>query len=88
MHPFFEILSFFLMPLISAMSRHNEYAADKFGSDLSSKEDLVNALLKLVNENKSFPFSHPIYVFFYYSHPPLVDRLKELDYVVKVPPTN
>ncbi len=77
---FSPILSFFLMPLISAMSRHNEYAADEFGSDLSSKEDLVNALLKLANENKSFPLSHPIYIFFHYSHPPLVERLKELGY--------
>ena len=68
------------MPLISAMSRHNEYAADEFGSDLSSKEDLVNALLKLANENKSFPLSHPLYIFFHYSHPPLVERLKELGY--------
>ena len=71
---------FFLMPLMSAMSRHNEYAADEFGSDLSSKEDLVNALLKLANENKSFPLSHPLYIFFFYSHPPLVERLKELGY--------
>ncbi len=77
---FSPILSFFLMPLISAMSRHNEYAADEFGSNLSSKEDLVNALLKLANENKSFPLSHPLYIFFYYSHPPLVERLKELGY--------
>ena len=77
---FSPILSFFLMPLISAMSRHNEYAADEFGSNLSSKEDLVNALLKLANENKSFPLSHPLYVFFFYSHPPLVERLKELGY--------
>jgi len=77
---FSPILSFFLMPLISAMSRHNEYAADEFGSDLSSKEDLVNALLKLANENKSFPLSHPLYIFFHYSHPPLVERLKELGY--------
>ena len=77
---FSPILSFFLMPLISAMSRHNEYAADEFGSDLSSKEDLVNALLKLANENKSFPLSHPMYIFFHYSHPPLVERLKELGY--------
>jgi STE24 endopeptidase len=53
---FSPILSFFLMPLISAMSRHNEYAADRFGSDLSSKDDLVNALLKLANENKSFHY--------------------------------
>ena len=77
---FSPILSFFLMPLISVISRHNEYAADEFGSNLSSKEDLVSALLKLANENKSFPLSHPLYVFFYYSHPPLIERFKELDY--------
>ena len=77
---FSPILSFFLMPLISAISRHNEYEADEFGSNLQTKEDLVNALLKLANENKSFPLSHPLYIFFYYSHPPLVERLKELGY--------
>jgi STE24 endopeptidase len=79
---FSPILSFFLMPLISLISRHNEYAADEFGSNLSSKEDLVSALLKLANENKSFPLSHPLYIFFYYSHPPLVERFKELGYNV------
>ena len=77
---FSPILSFFLMPLISAISRHNEYEADEFGSALQTKEDLVSALLKLANENKSFPLSHPLYIFFYYSHPPLVERLKELGY--------
>jgi STE24 endopeptidase len=77
---FSPILSFFLMPFMSAMSRHNEYAADEFGSNMASKEDLVNALLKLANENKSFPLSHPLYIFFYYSHPPLVERLKELGF--------
>ena len=79
---FSPILSFFLMPLISMISRHNEYAADEFGSNLSTKENLVNALLKLANENKSFPLSHPLYIFFYYSHPPLVERFKELGYDV------
>lgn len=77
---FSPILSFFLMPLISVISRHNEYAADEFGSNLSSKEDLVSALLKLANENKSFPLAHPLYIFFYYSHPPLTERFKELGY--------
>ncbi len=79
---FSPILSFFLMPLISLISRHNEYAADEFGSNMQSKEDLISALLKLANENKSFPLSHPIYIFFYYSHPPLVERFKELGYDV------
>ena len=80
---FSSALSFFLMPLISLISRHNEYAADSFGSNLSSKKDLVNALLKLANENKSFPHSHKIYIFFYYSHPPLIERFKELGYDVE-----
>ena len=79
---FSPIFSFFLMPLISLISRHNEYAADEFGSNMQSKEDLIGALLKLANENKSFPLSHPLYIFFYYSHPPLVERFKELGYNV------
>jgi len=77
---FMSPIFFFLMPLMSAISRHNEYAADEFGSNLATKDDLVNALLKLANENKSFPLSHPLYIFFFYSHPPLVERLKELGY--------
>ncbi len=80
---FSPILSFFLMPLISLISRHNEYAADEFGSNLSSKNNLINALLKLANENKSFPLSHPLFIFFYYSHPPLVERLTELGYKIE-----
>ncbi len=71
---------FFLTPLISFISRHNEYGADKFAGKLTSKKDLVDALLKLVTQNKSFPFSHPLYVFFYYSHPTLLLRFKELGY--------
>jgi STE24 endopeptidase len=80
---FSPILSFFLMPLISLISRHNEYAADEFGSNLSTKNNLISALLKLANENKSFPLSHPLFIFFYYSHPPLVERLKELGYRIE-----
>jgi len=76
-------LSFFLMPLISLISRKNEYGADKFAANLVNSQDLVNALLKLVNENKSFPLSHKLYIFFYYSHPPLIERLKELGYKIE-----
>ncbi|HNW66849.1 MAG TPA: M48 family peptidase, partial [Aliarcobacter cryaerophilus] len=41
------------------------------------------ALLKLANENKSFPYSHKLYIFFYFSHPPLIERFKELGYDVE-----
>ncbi|CAA6806914.1 MAG: Putative integral membrane zinc-metalloprotease [uncultured Sulfurovum sp.] len=74
------LLSFMFTPILSAVSRHNEYAADEFGSELGGKENLVSALMKLVEENKSFPKSHPLYAFFYYTHPPVLERLKELGY--------
>ena len=74
------IFSFIYMPIMGLVSRHNEYEADKFGAKIGGKSNLVRALLKLVNENKSFPLSHPIYIFFYYTHPPVVERLKELGY--------
>jgi STE24 endopeptidase len=60
------------------VSRHNEYEADKTGADLGGKLFLSEALKKLVSENKSFPLSHPIYIFFYYTHPPVLERLREL----------
>jgi len=74
------LISFLFTPLMSAVSRHNEYSADEFGSELGGKKNLVSALMKLITENKSFPKSHPIYAFFYYTHPPVLERLKELGY--------
>jgi len=72
------IISFIYMPLFGMVSRKNEYHADAFGAECESAVDLANALQKLANENKSFPKSHPIFIFFYHSHPPLVERLKRL----------
>jgi len=74
------LLSFIFTPIMSAVSRHNEYAADEFGSELGGKENLVSALIKLIQENKSFPKSHPLVIFFYHTHPPVLERLKELGY--------
>jgi STE24 endopeptidase len=74
------LLSFVFTPFMSAVSRHNEYAADEFGSNMGGKENLVSALMKLVTENKSFPKSHPLVIFFYYTHPPVLERLKELGF--------
>ncbi|MBN2768072.1 MAG: M48 family metallopeptidase [Campylobacterales bacterium] len=74
----FPLISFIWMPIISFFSRGFEYRADVYGSSVGGKEELVSALLKLVSENKSFPLSHPLFVFFYYSHPPIVERLRKL----------
>ena len=74
------LVSFVFTPFISFVSRHNEYSADEFGSELGGKENLVSALLKLITENKAFPKSHPLVIFFYYTHPPVIERLKELGF--------
>ncbi len=74
------LISFVFTPIMSFVSRHNEYRADEFGSKMGGKENLVSALIKLVDENKAFPKSHPLVVFFYYTHPPVLERLKELGY--------
>ena len=75
------VLSFIMMPIMGVVSRHNEYAADKTASELGGAAggiELANALKKLVSENKSFPLSHPLYIFFHYTHPPVIERLKAL----------
>lgn len=74
------LVSFVFTPFMSYVSRHNEYAADEFGSAMGGKKNLVSALMKLVTENKSFPKSHPLVIFFYYTHPPVLERLKELGF--------
>jgi len=78
------VVSFVMMPLMGIMSRHNEYEADRSGAELGGAEHLVNALKKLVAENKSFPLSHPLYRFFHTTHPPVVDRLRVLGYDIRI----
>ena len=78
---FMPVLGFIMMPIMGIVSRHNEYEADKMGSELvgnAGEIELANALQKLVEENKSFPLSHPLYIFFHYTHPPVLERLKAL----------
>lgn len=72
------LVSFAMMPLFGLMSRSNEYAADVYGSECESQEALGAALIKLADENKSFPFSHPLNIALYFTHPPLTQRLERL----------
>jgi len=72
------LVSFVLMPLFGLLSRYNEYKADEYGSECESRESLASALVKLADENKSFPLSHPLSIALYFTHPPLLERLKKL----------
>ena len=60
------------------LSRHNEFRADEEGSRLGGQDNLISALKKLVSENKAFPKSHPIYLFFYATHPPVLERIEAM----------
>jgi STE24 endopeptidase len=61
------------------LSRHNEYAADHYAGINYEPVALMDALKKLSVNNLSNLRPHPAYVFFYYSHPTLLQRLNALE---------
>ncbi len=74
-------VSFALGVIMGAVSRMNEFAADAFAAKTSSGAALGNALKTISVKSLSNLIPHPWYVFFHYSHPPLIERLKALDTV-------
>lgn len=64
--------------LFNFMSRKFEFQADAYAAGLGYKEDLGNALIALSEKNLGNLTPHPAYVFVHYSHPPLLQRLKQL----------
>ena len=71
-------LGFLLAPLASRVSRRHEFEADAYACAQASGRDLANALLKLHEDNAGTLTPDPIYVSFYYSHPPASERLAAL----------
>ena len=59
-------------------SRKHEYAADRFAKEKYNGESLILALKKLTSKNLSNLTPHPLYVFFHYSHPTLLQRIRAL----------
>ncbi len=64
--------------LMSLYSRKNEFEADRYAKETFDGNALANALKKLSVDSLSDLYPHPAYVFFHYSHPPLLERLKAL----------
>ena len=71
--------AFFLTPLSAAVSRKYEKDADRYVLGLvGSTRFLAQALKRLAKENLANLHPHPTYVAFYYSHPPLAERVERL----------
>jgi STE24 endopeptidase len=72
------VFTFLLGPLGSWASRRHEFEADAFAAQQTNGRDLINALVKLYEDNASTLTPDPVYAQFYYSHPPAATRIERL----------
>jgi STE24 endopeptidase len=72
------VFTFFVSPVFARFSRKHEFEADAFAAENASGRDLAAALLKLYEDNASTLTPDPLFVQFYYSHPPASERLARM----------
>ena len=76
---YFSCIGFFFSPLGAFITRRYEREADKMAIELvGTSEPMISALKRLAKDNLSNLHPHPLYVWFYYSHPPLIERIEYL----------
>ena len=64
--------------LMNWFSRKFEYQADNYAKTTFKSEPLITSLKKLSKNSLSNLTPHPAYVFMHYSHPTLLERIKNL----------
>jgi len=72
------VFGYFISPLSAQLSRRHEFQADAFACAQADGQALASALLKLHEDNAATLTPDPLYVRFYYSHPPASERLAAL----------
>jgi STE24 endopeptidase len=72
------VFGFFVSPLAAGLSRRDEFQADAYAAWQADAADLARALVKLYQDNASTLTPDPVYVRFYYSHPPALERIAHL----------
>lgn len=71
--------TFFFTPISNHMSRKHEFEADFFAKEIRGEsESLIQALFKLSKDNLSNLTPDRHYSAFHYSHPPVIERVKNL----------
>ncbi len=73
------LFSFFVSPVFALFSRKHEFEADAYAVAQTQGRDLQSALLKLYQDNASTLTPDPVFVKFYYSHPPASERLARMN---------
>ena len=73
------LFSFFISPIFAQFSRKHEFEADAYAVSQTNGKDLQSALLKLYQDNASTLTPDPVFVKFYYSHPPASERLSRMN---------
>ena len=77
------VFTSFAGPLFAQLSRKHEFEADAYAVQQTNGTDLSSALLKLYKDNASTLTPDPVYVKFYYSHPPASERLGRIQQLVQ-----
>jgi STE24 endopeptidase len=72
------VFTLFISPIFAQFSRKHEFEADAYAVAQTNGADLKNALLKLYEDNASTLTPDPLFVKFYYSHPPASERLARM----------
>ena len=72
------VFTLFVAPLPAWLSRKHEFEADAYAIAQTNGTDLSAALLKLYQDNASTLTPDPLFVQFYYSHPPASERLARM----------
>ena len=73
------LFSFFVSPVFAQFSRKHEFEADAYAVAQTEAKDLQSALLKLYKDNASTLTPDPVFVKFYFSHPPASERLARMN---------
>ena len=72
------LLSLYLQPVMSYLSRKHEFEADNFAAEQSQPQTLIAALVKLYRDNANTLTPDPLYSAFHDSHPPAPVRVAHL----------
>jgi STE24 endopeptidase len=73
------LVSFFFSPVSAWFSRRDEAQADRYAVELmGGGGHMIGALKKLVKENLSNLYPHPLAAFIRYSHPPVLERIEKI----------